>query len=58
MPLEVGWAYNVVIEDGEYFVNFKNKVVESSAILTNMLNQSALMIAGEEEELIRNFPRQ
>lgn len=42
-------ACNVVIEDGEYFVNFKDKKVGSSAILTNMLDSSALMITGEED---------
>ena len=42
-------ACNVVVEDGEYFVNFQDKIVGSSAILTNMLNQSALMVAGEED---------
>lgn len=40
---------NVVVEDGEYFVNFKDKKVGSSAILTNMLNNSALMVTGEED---------
>lgn len=42
-------ACNVVIEDGEYFVNFKNKKVGSSAILTNMLDSSALMVTGEDD---------
>ncbi len=42
-------ACNVVVDDGEYFINFKDKKVGSSAILTNMLNESALMIAGEED---------
>lgn len=42
-------ACNVVIEDGEYFVDFKDKKVGSSAILTNMLDSSALMITGEED---------
>ncbi|QOY54856.1 molybdopterin molybdotransferase MoeA [Candidatus Sulfurimonas marisnigri] len=42
-------ACNVVVEDGEYFVNFKNKKVGSSAILTNLLDSSALMVAGEED---------
>ncbi len=42
-------ACNVVVEDGEYFVNFKDKKVGSSAILTNMLDSSALMITGEED---------
>jgi molybdopterin molybdotransferase len=43
-------ACNVVVEDGEYFVNFEGKKVGSSAILTNMLKNSALMIAGEEDK--------
>jgi molybdopterin molybdotransferase len=45
-------ACNVVVEDGEYFVNFKDKKVGSSAILTNMLNSSALMVAGEEDKFL------
>lgn len=40
---------NVVIEDGEYFVNFEDKKIGSSAILTNMLNNSGLMITGEDD---------
>lgn len=40
---------NVVIEDGEYFVNFKDKKAGSSAILTNLLNNSALMVTGEDD---------
>ncbi len=43
-------ACNVTIEDGEYFVNFDGKKVGSSAILTNMLNDSALMITGEDDK--------
>jgi molybdopterin molybdotransferase len=42
-------ACNVVLEDGEYFVNFKDKRVGSSAILINMLNNSGLMITGEDD---------
>ncbi|ABB43536.1 Molybdopterin binding domain [Sulfurimonas denitrificans DSM 1251] len=42
-------ACNVVVEDGEYFINFKDKKVGSSAILTNMLNECALMISGEDD---------
>jgi molybdopterin molybdotransferase len=42
-------ACNVVVEDGEYFVNFDGKKVGSSAILTNMLDSSALMVTGEED---------
>jgi len=45
-------ACNVVVEDGEYFVNFEGKKVGSSAILVNMLNNSALMIAGEEDKFL------
>ena len=45
-------ACNVVVEDGEYFVNFEDKKVGSSAILTNMLNDSALMVAGEEDKFL------
>ncbi len=42
-------ACNVEIVDGQYFVNFRDKKVGSSAILTNMLQNSALMITGEED---------
>ncbi len=42
-------ACNIEIEDGEFFVNFKDKKVGSSAILTNMLNESALMVTGEDD---------
>ena len=42
-------ACNVVVEDGQYFVNFKGKKVGSSAILTNMLDGSALMLTGEDD---------
>jgi molybdopterin molybdotransferase len=45
-------ACNIVVEDGEYFVNFEGKKVGSSAILTNMLNGSGLMIAGEEDTIL------
>ena len=45
-------ACNVVVEDGEYYVNFEGKKVGSSAILTNMLNESALMIAGEDDKFL------
>jgi len=40
---------NVNIEDGEYFVDFEGKKVGSSAILTNMLDASALMVTGEDD---------
>ena len=42
-------ACNIEIVDGKYFVNFEGKRVGSSAILTNMLNNSALMITGESD---------
>lgn len=42
-------ACNVTVEDGEYFVNFDGKKVGSSAILTNMLDNSALMVTGEDD---------
>jgi molybdopterin molybdotransferase len=42
-------ACNVTIEDSEYFVNFDGKKVGSSAILTNMLDNSALMVTGEDD---------
>ncbi len=41
---------NTVIEDGEYFVNFQDKKLGSSAILTNMLGNSGLMITGEDDK--------
>ena len=42
-------ACNVTVEDGEYFVNFEGKKVGSSAILTNLLDSSALMVTGEDD---------
>ena len=42
-------ACNVIVEDGEYFVSFDGKKVGSSAILTNMLNNSGLMVTGEDD---------
>jgi len=45
-------ACNVVVEDGQYYINFEDKKVGSSAILTNMLHSSALMIAGEEDKFL------
>ena len=43
-------ACNVIVKQGQYFVNFEGKKVGSSAILTNMLNNSALMITPEEQK--------
>lgn len=45
-------ACNLLIEDGEYFINFEDKKVGSSAILTNMLHSAALMVAGEEDKFL------
>jgi len=45
-------ACNITIEDGEYIVDFEGKKVGSSAILTNMLESAALMIAGEEDAFL------
>ncbi|MEA2100919.1 MAG: molybdopterin molybdotransferase MoeA [Campylobacterota bacterium] len=42
-------ACNVNIVDGEYFVDFDGKKVGSSAILTNLLDGSALMVTGEDD---------
>ena len=42
-------ACNLFLEDGTYKVDFKEKKSGSSAILTNLLNSSALMISGEED---------
>jgi len=42
-------ACNVSLVDGYYEVDFKDKKVGSSAILTNMLGEVALLITGEEE---------
>lgn len=42
-------ACNLEVIDGEYLVNFDGKKVGSSAILTNLLNNSALMVTGEED---------
>ena len=42
-------ACNVSLVQGEYFVDFKGKKVGSSAILTNMLGDIALLVTSEEE---------
>jgi molybdopterin molybdotransferase len=42
-------ACNVSLTEGEYFVDFQGKKVGSSAILTNMLGNTALLVTGEEE---------
>ena len=42
-------ACNIEIIDGSYFVDFKDKKIGSSAILTNLLDSSALMVTGEDD---------
>ena len=42
-------ACNYSLENGEYFVDFKGKKAGSSAILTNMLGSTALLVTSEED---------
>ena len=42
-------ACNLNFEDGRYWVDFEGKKTGSSAILTNLLGNAALMICGEED---------
>lgn len=42
-------ACNLNFEDGRYWVDFDGKKTGSSAILTNLLGNAALMICGEED---------
>jgi len=42
-------ACNYHLENGQYFVDFKGKKSGSSAILTNMLNATALLVTSEED---------
>ncbi len=42
-------ACNVIIEEGRYFVDFEGKKVGTSAILTNMLGNSALLYTAEDD---------
>jgi len=42
-------ACNYSLEDGQYFVDFQGKKSGSSAILTNMLGSTALLVTSEEE---------
>ncbi len=42
-------ACNYHLENGEYFVDFKGKKSGSSAILTNMLGETALLVTSEED---------
>lgn len=43
-------ACRVSLEDGNYFVDFKGKKSGTSAILTNMLGNTALMVTSEEDK--------
>jgi len=43
---------NLSIENGKYFVDFHDKKIGSSGILTNMLHKSALMISGEDDNVL------
>ena len=42
-------ACNYSLENGQYFVDFNGKKSGSSAILTNMLNSTALLVTSEED---------
>lgn len=42
-------ACNFDLKDGRYFVDFKGKKVGSSAILTNMLASTALLVTSEDD---------
>jgi molybdopterin molybdotransferase len=42
-------ACNSSLEEGEYFVDFEGKKSGSSAILTNMLGSTALLVTSEDD---------
>lgn len=42
-------ACNVSLIQGEYYIDFKDKKVGSSAILTNMLGDAALLVTSEDD---------
>jgi molybdopterin molybdotransferase len=42
-------ACNVTLEDGQYYADFHDKKVGTSAILTNMLGNSALLYTSEDD---------
>jgi molybdopterin molybdotransferase len=46
-------ACNLTVRDNEYFIDFNSKKVGSSAILTNLLDNSALMISSPDDNLIK-----
>ncbi|SFV69743.1 Molybdopterin biosynthesis protein MoeA [hydrothermal vent metagenome] len=43
-------ACNYSLENGNYFIDFKGKKAGSSAILTNMLGSTALLVTSEDDE--------
>ena len=43
---------NLSVENGKHFVDFHDKKIGSSGILTNMLHHSALMISGEDDNVL------
>ena len=43
-------ACNYSLENGNYFVNFDGKKAGTSAILTNMLGSTALLVTGEDDK--------
>jgi molybdopterin molybdotransferase len=43
-------ACNYSLEEGEYFVDFEGKKSGSSAILTNMLGSTALLVTSEDDD--------
>jgi len=43
-------ACNIMLEKGNYLVDFKDKKQGTSAILTNMLGQTALLITSEDDD--------
>ena len=46
-------ACNLILKDGRFYVNLDGKKVGSSAILTNMLNNSALLRVEKESKFIK-----
>lgn len=42
-------ACNISLEEGRYYVDFEGKKVGSSAILTNMLGNAALLVTSEDD---------
>ena len=43
-------ACNYNLENGNYFVDFEGKKAGTSAILTNMLGSTALLVTSEEDK--------